>query len=240
MTWAWIPNGVSLMNLFMGFFSIEKIGEGRFEEAFWWIALALICDSLDGNIARIFKTSSELGKELDSLGDVVSFIVAPALLVLKSWPYPGTDWMQIVLFFYLGCGAYRLARFNINTSPTVQGYFRGLPTPATAILVVSTTVGLEKEGLAGSLTMTIVHFSWIAFLGFLMISNVMYPKITAVRFRQWRGLFFASAVFFALAYRYLNTELAIAVPFLLFVLFGFMTRQDPPKPSVLETARRKS
>lgn len=212
-----------MMNLFMGVFSIIRIGEGRFDEALWLIVLALICDSLDGNVARIFKTSSELGKELDSLGDIVSFVVAPALLILRSWPYPLTLWMYAIVFFYLGAGAYRLARYNINTSPTIQGYFSGLPTPATAIIIVTTSMGIEKAGMANNLPMTIAYFSWIALLGFLMISHVSYPKITVVRFQEWKWLFVIGLVFFVAAYKTLSLEFAVAVPFILFVLFGFFS-----------------
>lgn len=231
-----------MMNLFMGFFAIIRIGEGGFEESVWLIALALICDSLDGNVARIFKTSSELGKELDSLGDMVSFVAAPALLILKSWPYQMAPWMIAIVFFYLGAGAYRLARYNINTSPTIKGYFRGLPTPATAIIVVTTCMGFEKSGLANHFSITLLYFSWLGILSFLMVSHLPYPKITMVGFNEWKGLFFFAAALFIVAYKSLSPEFAVAVPFILFALSGIFSSLPviPQSESPLEAAKKIS
>ena len=77
----WLPNAVTLCNLFAGFFSILAVCDGNFETAAWLIFLAMILDSLDGNIARALKQSNEFGRELDSLSDIVSFVVAPAFLM---------------------------------------------------------------------------------------------------------------------------------------------------------------
>ena len=228
----WIPNSMSLGNLFMGFFAIVAIGERRFEEAVWMIALALILDSMDGNIARIFNAESEVGKELDSLADLVSFVVAPSLLVLKSWPCPPQMHLWIPASFFLGAGAYRLARFNVTTVSSVKGFFLGLPTPAAAMILIMTTVGLEKRGVAATPGNTMLFFAWIFLLSFTMVSSLRYPKITVVRFKQWKWLFVFGLTSFILAMKFLNAELAVATPFIFFLSFGFFSGLFQPRTEV--------
>lgn len=222
------PNFLTLMNLFCGFFAIYRISENRFEEAVWLLTLALIFDSLDGNVARIFKVSSELGKELDSLGDVVSFVIAPALYVLTCWPYSLDFWMIGAILFYLAAGTLRLATFNINTVPVVHGFFSGLPTPAASILAVMLASGLKQMGWISSEWVRAGFYLLVLFLAVLMVSRLSYPKITVARFRQWWGILAFSAPVFLLVYYYTNPSLAIAGPCAVFVLSGFF-RWTPGK-----------
>ncbi len=214
------PNALTLMNLFCGFVAIYRMTEQRFEEAVWLLALALIFDSLDGNVARIFKVSSELGKELDSLGDIVSFVVAPSLYILTSWNYPLHAWMMLIIFAYLGAGTVRLATFNINTVPVVHGFFSGLPTPASSVLAVMLASGLQQTGWLTHAWVRGVYYLLLLGLAVLMSSRLPYPKITVARFRQWWGIPAVTAPLFLFVYHYGNPQLAISVAFLIYVLSG--------------------
>jgi CDP-diacylglycerol--serine O-phosphatidyltransferase len=119
-----IPNAVTMVNLALGFLSLFLISEGMYTEAAYAIFGAMIMDGMDGRIARRLKATSDFGKELDSLSDLVSFGVAPALLAysvqLHDWSYIG---LPIAIIFAL-CGAYRLARFNVLM---IKTHFIGVP-----------------------------------------------------------------------------------------------------------------
>jgi CDP-diacylglycerol--serine O-phosphatidyltransferase len=130
-SWA---NTMTLINIIFGSLSLVSTLHGNYQSAAIFILLAVVADGLDGRIARKLDIMSEMGKELDSLCDLVSFGVAPAILlysqVLYSFPYSVG---LIVAIFYIMCGAFRLARFNVSN---ISGYFVGIPiTLAGALLV---------------------------------------------------------------------------------------------------------
>ena len=163
----WIPNAVTALNLVLGMISLGFTMQGDFVPAGFFIVAAMIADGLDGRVARALGASSEFGKELDSLCDLVSFGVAPALLAyqfaLKEFGWIG---FSVAIFFAL-CGALRLARFNVNTT-TVKGYFMGLPIPAGGCLVGTfVALGYKPSGW----TFPIL----IAIFAYLMVSSVHYP-----------------------------------------------------------------
>ena len=130
----WLPDMVTLFNLFSGFFSLFCSAHGQFVQAAWFIVLALVWDSLDGNIARIFNNPTSLGRELDSLSDMVSFVVAPGFMVASLLYDQYHFWVMPIVEIYLACGIYRLARFNL--CPPVKDFFQGLPTPAAAMVTI--------------------------------------------------------------------------------------------------------
>ena len=120
-----VPNFVTTANMFSGFYSIIASTHGEFVTASWAIIAAGIFDMLDGRIARLAKATSQFGVEYDSLSDLLSFGVAPAIL-LYQWalePYDRLGW--IAAFLYLACGALRLARFNVNTESQPKNFFQG-------------------------------------------------------------------------------------------------------------------
>ena len=127
----WIPNLFTALNIAMGTLSLMFTVQGNFDAAAWAILLAAVADGLDGRVARAFGVAGDFGKELDSLCDVVSFGVAPAVL-LYTWQMAlmplGLGAMAAMLLAV--CGAMRLARFNINTD-VVHGFFMGMPIPTT-------------------------------------------------------------------------------------------------------------
>ncbi len=190
-----IPNMITSGNLLCGMLSLILTVRGHYLPAAWMIPCAVFFDFMDGKVARAMGVSSDFGVEFDSLGDVVSFGVAPAILVysVSLKMLFGVTGALIAAFFAL-CGALRLARFNIVHRP---GPFQGLPIPAGGMFLVSFVMGGLYEvfptWLLGILT---------ALDGFLMISSVPYGNLKAIKrgFMNKRKLYslaaFAVIVFF--------------------------------------------
>jgi len=217
-TTAAFPNMITMLNLVAGFFSILMSVQEKYEYAVWLVFLALILDSLDGHVARIFGNETEFGRELDSLADVVSFVVAPCMLVAKVFFLNSSSALVLVVVFYLCSGVFRLARFNVN--PIHGGCFEGLPTPAAALTLMMTMLAFHKNlWLDRSFSLISVVFLMTA-LGFLMVSDIPYPKVSAIKFRSWRILFFVQVVIFAGVFFFLNIESAIASIFLTFLVLS--------------------
>lgn len=168
-----LPNLVTAGGIFAGFYSIIASTDGNFARAAWFILLAGIFDGLDGKVARLTGTSSKFGVELDSLADVISFGVAPGVL-LYNWalrPFGKLGWLAAFLFVI--CGALRLARFNVQVSTVESKRFVGLPIPAAAGIVATCVLLFYELGGTGTVKM----FSMVVLvfaLAFLMVSNVKY------------------------------------------------------------------
>lgn len=162
-----IPNAVTALNLVFGMFAIMNSIQGAYTVSALFIIAALVADGADGRTARYFGVSSEFGKELDSLCDLVSFGAAPALLAYVYYLQEFSLFGQLVAVFFAVCGALRLARFNINTG-VVKGYFMGLPIPAAGCTVATfVMLGLKPTGYWFPLL--------VAIFGYLMVSKVKYP-----------------------------------------------------------------
>jgi CDP-diacylglycerol--serine O-phosphatidyltransferase len=138
-----LPNAVTIGNLFCGFLTIVYATSMRFDKAVIAILIALLLDGLDGRVARRFNATSKFGVEFDSLADLVSFGIGPAILVY-NWCFklPADEFGVFVCFLYALCAACRLARFNVTESKLSS--FEGLPSPAAAA-VVATLVFLNPE-----------------------------------------------------------------------------------------------
>ena len=167
-----LPNLMTTANLFCGFFAIIHAMKAEFLTAAYAIVAASIFDLLDGRLARLTRSTSKFGAEYDSLCDLVSFGVAPAI-VLYQWalqPFGRLGW--IACFLFTACGALRLARFNVQQGVVEKAYFQGLPIPMAAGIVSSSILAfhdlqLESSGSAGLLAMTIL-------LAFVMVSTFRY------------------------------------------------------------------
>ncbi len=130
-----LPNLFTTAALFAGFYAIVQAMNFRFEYASVAIFIAMVLDGLDGRVARMTRTQSEFGAEYDSLSDMVSFGVAPAL-VIYEWAFRGMGKLGwFAAFIYCAATALRLARFNTNIEVVDKRYFQGLPSPAAAALV---------------------------------------------------------------------------------------------------------
>jgi CDP-diacylglycerol--serine O-phosphatidyltransferase len=169
-------------------------------------------------VARIFGNETEFGRELESLADAVSFVVAPCMLVTKVFFLNVSVVLLVVVVFYLCSGIFRLARFNVN--PTHGGCFEGLPTPAAALTLMMSMMAFHKNmWLDRSFALVSVVFLMTA-LGFLMISDIPYPKVSAIKFHTWRTLFFVQVLAFAASLLFLNIASAIASIFLTFIILS--------------------
>jgi CDP-diacylglycerol--serine O-phosphatidyltransferase len=138
-----LPNLITTCNLFFGFFSIVKALKGDYAVAAYAIVAAAVFDLLDGRVARLTRSTSKFGAEYDSLCDLVSFGVAPALL-LHTWalqPFNRIGW--IACFMFVACGALRLARFNVQVNIVEKAYFQGLPIPMAAGIVASSVLAFQ-------------------------------------------------------------------------------------------------
>lgn len=132
-----LPNLLTLSALFFGFYAILQAINQDFEKACVAVFVAMVLDSLDGRVARMTKTQSAFGAELDSLSDMVSFGVAPAI-IMYEWAISAIAYRQIGMvaaFVYCACAALRLARFNVQINVIDKRFFSGLPSPAAAALV---------------------------------------------------------------------------------------------------------
>ncbi len=171
-----LPNLITAGGIFAGFYVIIASTSGNYQRAAWFIMLAAIFDGLDGKVARLTGTASKFGVELDSLADVISFGVAPGVL-LYEWalrPFGKLGWLAA--FLYVICGALRLARFNVQVSTVESRRFIGLPIPAAAC-IVATCVLLFYE-LGGTGTIKMVSMVVLVFLlAFLMVSNIKYLSL---------------------------------------------------------------
>ena len=181
-----LPNLMTTGALFAGFYAVVAAMRGDFESAAVAIFFAMILDGLDGRIARMTNTSSKFGAEYDSLSDMVSFGVAPAL-VMFSWALGELGkfgWSAA--FVYVACAALRLARFNTQIDTADKNYFTGLASPAAAAVVASTVWVCHDLGWAGSdlpMEVAVLVALLTTVLGLLMMANFPYYSFKGVDFR---------------------------------------------------------
>jgi CDP-diacylglycerol--serine O-phosphatidyltransferase len=181
-----LPNLFTTGALFAGFYAIIAAMRGNFEAASIAILFALVLDGLDGRIARLTNTSSKFGAEYDSLSDMVSFGVAPAL-VMFSWALGDLGkfgWSAA--FIYVACAALRLARFNTQIDDADKNYFTGLASPAAACIIASVVWVCHDNGLVGDALpheLAVVVAVLTATVGFLMVANFPYYSFKGIDLR---------------------------------------------------------
>lgn len=182
-----LPNLFTIGALFAGFYAIIAAMRGDFESAPIAIFIAMVMDGLDGRIARLTNTSSKFGEEFDSLSDMVSFGVAPAL-VMFAWALGDLGkfgWSAA--FIYVACAALRLARFNTQIENSDKNYFTGLASPAAAAIIASTVWVCHDLGLVGSdlpSELSMVVGLLTATVGLMMIANFPYYSFKGIDFRR--------------------------------------------------------
>jgi len=182
-----LPNGLTLANLFCGVFAIISASRGQFDFAGTLIVLGGVADALDGRVARATGSGSRFGSELDSLVDVISFGLAPALIMYFA-VLNREGWEWLIPFLFVVCAAIRLARFNVEQAGRAKRYFHGLPSPAAGMTLATyywfSQSPLYNETILGDLPW---HF-WLRFLmlalAFLMISNVSYPAVPTIGYKK--------------------------------------------------------
>lgn len=194
-----LPSLFTLANLFCGWACVVHAMRGELTTAAPFVGFAVVLDMLDGRIARMTGTTSDFGVQLDSLADLISFGMAPAVLAFQWGLIPLGRMGWAVGFLYLTAAALRLARFNVQTN-TDKRYFIGLPSPAAAGLVAATVFyfpdGLQAKPLAWlGLVMLIVP-------ALLMVSSIRFQSFKTFDLgmrRGWRGLFLVAAFITLLA-----------------------------------------
>ena len=199
-----LPNLFTTAALFAGFYAIVQSMNGRFEHAAVAIFIAMVLDGLDGRVARLTNTQRNFGAEYDSLSDMVSFGVAPAL-VLYVWalqPLGKLGW--IAAFIYCVCAALRLARFNTKLDESDKRYFQGLPSPAAAALLAGLVWVAFDNGIQG----TEVFFGWLqmkwlawiitVFAGLSMVSDLRFYSGKDINLRS--SVPFVAVLLIALAF----------------------------------------
>lgn len=192
-----IPNLFTAMNMFCGFLSIINTNTGNYTYAAWLIFIAGSFDALDGLVARFTKSSSELGVELDSLSDIVSFGAAPAFLLYQTYLYQLEVIGIIICSLPLIVGGFRLARFNVQLVGYEKSFFIGLPIPVSALTISSFVLAFYSDGIAKPFSDLIIPM--ILVLSYLMVSNIRYetiPKFTirGMKEKPFHFLFLAIGV----------------------------------------------
>ncbi len=181
-----LPNLFTTGALFAGFYAIIAGMRGDFEAAAIAIFFAMVFDGLDGRVARMTNTASKFGEEYDSLSDMVSFGVAPALLVY-SWGVGDLGkfgWS--VAFIYVACAALRLARFNTQIEVADKAWFTGLASPAAAAVIAATVWVCNDNGWVGAaqpVEVTVLVAILTALIGILMIVNVPFYSFKTIDVR---------------------------------------------------------
>lgn len=177
-----LPNLFTSAALFSGFYAIIAAMNGSFENAAIAIFVSMVLDGLDGRVARLTNTQSEFGAQYDSLADMVSFGVAPAL-VSFIWALGSVGKLGwFAAFIYVACAALRLARFNTQIGSVDKRFFIGLPSPAAAALVagmvwVGSEFGIDPQPYALGAALL------VAIAGILMVSNVYYSSFKEIDFK---------------------------------------------------------
>src|SRR5574342_31866 len=168
-----IPNMFTLGNLYCGFLSIGFAANGQFNNAAILILIGMMLDSMDGRLARMLKADSQLGKELDSLADIVTFGVAPSFLVYYTYFHNFGILGTLVAGLFPLFGAYRLARFNISTDKSSLNYFIGVPITAAGGIMAILTLFVIWKGTYGQFPYLIYIATplYIAYLAYRFVKG---------------------------------------------------------------------
>jgi CDP-diacylglycerol---serine O-phosphatidyltransferase len=213
-----LPNLLTLAALFAGFYAVIAGMSGDFNEAGWAILIAAICDGLDGRIARLTNTQSAFGAQFDSLSDMVSFGVAPSLIMF-SWgfgPLERVGWAAS--FIYMSCAAIRLARFNVQLGTVDKRFFVGLQSPLAAGIVTFVPWVAHKYGVEVTPAIAYLSAMLTVFVGLLMVSNYKYFSFKEVHFKGTVPIIF---FIFAVVFLVVVAQNPHEVLLLMCVLYGF-------------------
>lgn len=214
-----LPNALTLCGLFLGFYAILSAINGNFIHAAWAIILANIFDGLDGLVARLTKTTTKFGIELDSLSDLVTFGVAPSILIYK---FTLDDFGRIgfaVCFLFVACGALRLARFNVQTA--IIKSFKGLPIPGAATFIAAIVIfyidflNLQPEKNLLLLIVTTI-------ISLLMVSTIKFHGLKEIDFREKKPVWILFLFLFIIFFIFIQPTVAIFTIVSLYVLSGII------------------
>jgi CDP-diacylglycerol---serine O-phosphatidyltransferase len=224
-----LPNLFTTGAMFAGYYAIVASIGARYSEAAIAVFIAAILDGMDGRVARATGTQSEFGVQYDSLSDLVSFGLAPSL-VMYTWSLAtladyGPLWGKIgwaAAFIYAACAALRLARFNTQVGVIDKRYFQGLPSPAAAAVCMSFVWSMDKFGLLGA-DVSFITTVMAVIVGLLMVSRFRYYSFKSLPMGERDRVPFLSIIVLLL----LLVLLAIDPPRVLFAVFGLYLLSGP-------------
>ena len=186
-----VPSLFTLANLFFGIWSIVLASQGEFYLASWWIVIAGVLDMIDGLSARMSKTGTKFGGELDSLVDIVSFGVAPAVLIYFLMLSETGPYAWVFCYAFVVCVALRLARYNVQSDKPHGTGFSGLPSPAAGMTLATYYPFTRTEFFQtqlGDLPWPQIMILLMIALGLTMVSQIHYARVPRIGFRSWRGI----------------------------------------------------
>ena len=238
-----VPSLFTLFNLFFGIWSMVLASRGEFYRAGWYIFFAGVLDALDGRVARLSRTGTRFGAELDSLVDVVSFGVAPAFLIyqLEFAAAGQAEW--IFCYFYVMAAAIRLARFNITQAGRAKRYFIGLPSPAAGMTLATffpfTTTELYQHVFRFMPRHHLMQLL-IILLTMLMVSNVRYATFPRAGLRTLKGLLGLATILFILIFGILEHDaffFPLGITYMVYgilraTLLGFFFEEDDDETDI--------
>lgn len=217
-----IPNFLTTIHILFGYFSILASIQGKFQWAAFWIIISAVLDGFDGIIARLTKTQSEFGVQLDSLADSVSFGVAPCLL-LYFWGFKTAVPHGVAIFFsfiFLAAGVLRLARYNIlQRDITDRKYYTGLTLPSASMVVVAVVI-IQPELIQERL-FALLLASLIIILALCMVSTIQYKNFLYINFKE--GIDLKTALMMAI----IISSLVLFLKIFLLVFFSLNAAYGP-------------
>ena len=234
-----LPNLFTTAAFFSGFYAIVAATNDRFEQAAVAILIAMILDGIDGRVARMTNTQSEFGAEYDSLADLASFGLAPALVMYEwslssmrdiSWQLGKLGWLAA--FIYAVAAALRLARFNTKASSTDKRYFQGLPSPSAAAVLITMVWVCFDAGIDGA---DVAYLAWLltVITGVLMVSKISYYSFKDIDFQNRVPFFVILVVVLVFVFTAIDPPVVLFSGFFLYALSG-------PVIAVLRRFRKRS
>jgi CDP-diacylglycerol--serine O-phosphatidyltransferase len=172
-----IPNMFTAMNMFSGFLSVIYTSQARYYDAAWLTIVGALFDALDGFMARLTHSSSELGVELDSLSDIISFGAAPAFLIYSVYLHQFNTIGILISSLLLLAGGFRLARFNVQLVGFDKAFFKGLPIPSSGIMMATFILAFYKPGSGFPERLQAFVIPLVLMLSYLMVSNIKYDTL---------------------------------------------------------------
>ena len=227
-----IPNLFTTANLFCGFYSVIASMKGMYEIAAVAIIIAVVLDSMDGRIARMTHTTSRFGGEYDSLCDLVSFGVAPAIMIYNWSLFSFGKWGWVAAFLFVVCGALRLARFNVQTGIIDSRVFNGLPIPGGASVLATFMLLFYYLGGEGR------YPSLPIMMGVIVIAIFM---VSSIKYYSFKDLnYFSRKPFMSFVMIVLIFVIVAAEPQIMLFTFAFGYSLTGPAYALFKLLRKKS
>jgi CDP-diacylglycerol---serine O-phosphatidyltransferase len=216
-----LPNTLTLCSMLLGFYSILSTLKGNYVHAAWAILFATIFDGLDGWVARLTNSTTKFGIELDSLSDLVSFGVAPAVMMYK-WglvPFGRIGWAAA--FWFMACGALRLARYNVQMGSAESKSFTGMPIPAAATIIASLILFYnEISDMPPGKNILIPGLT--VMLAFLMVSTLKYHGAKEIDFRKRKPFWILVAFVLGLTIIVMHPPISLFLFAMIYLLGGII------------------